>query len=82
MSDDALLRAIADVIGDRLMVDPETITRETTAEDVDGWDSVSHTLIIMEVERRLGIALDLDKIFELRNVGDLVDLVARAGDKT
>jgi len=76
MSGDTLLHAIAAIIGERLLVDPAAITRETTAEDVDGWDSVTHTLVMMEVERRLNITLPVDKFFDLENVGDLVDLAA------
>ncbi len=75
---DELLHEVASVIGERLMVDPKTITRDTTAEDVDGWDSVTHTLLMMEIERRLSVTLPLDEVFDLANVGELVDLVARA----
>ncbi|MBF0176093.1 MAG: acyl carrier protein [Magnetococcales bacterium] len=51
--------------------DPETITPETTAADVEGWDSLSHTLVIMAVERAFGIRfLASDTVFE--NVGEMV----------
>ena len=78
MNDEALLATIAAVIGDRLGADPARITRETRAEDVDGWDSVTHTLIVMEIERRLAIGMDMNAAFDVADVGGLVDLAAQA----
>lgn len=51
------------------------ITRETSAVDVEGWDSLSHSLFILAVEDEFGIDLPLDKTYEMQNIGDLVDLV-------
>ena len=78
MTDDALLATIAAVIGERLGADAATITRATRAEDIDGWDSVTHTLIVMEIERRLAIAMDMNAAFDVADVGGLVDLAAQA----
>ena len=71
-----LLPQVAAIIGETLMVDPKSIDRSTTAEDVNGWDSVTHSMLVMEIERRLGIQLPMDQAFDLANVGELVDLVA------
>ncbi|MBF0153975.1 MAG: acyl carrier protein [Magnetococcales bacterium] len=62
--------------------DPETITPETTAADVEGWDSLSHTLVVMAVEREFGIRFSVnDTVFE--NVGEMVNgILARLpGDR-
>jgi acyl carrier protein len=34
------------------------ITRETTAEDIDGWDSLNHIRLIISIEMELGITFD------------------------
>jgi acyl carrier protein len=73
---DELLPQVAAIIGETLMVDPKSIDRSTTAEDVNGWDSVTYTMLVMEIERHLNIQLPMDQIFDLANVGELVDLVA------
>ncbi len=54
------------------------VTRATSSADVDGWDSLSHSLFILGVEGEFGIDLPLDKSFELRDIGELVDLVGVA----
>jgi acyl carrier protein len=55
-----------------------SITRETTSVDINGWDSLSHSLFILGVEDEFGLDLPLDKTYELRNIGDLVDLIRGA----
>jgi len=47
------------------------IMPETLANEVHGWDSLAHAVVIMKVEDAFGITLPDDQIFALRNVGDL-----------
>jgi acyl carrier protein len=48
------------------------ITEQTVAEDIDGWDSLSHTIFIMNVEDEFGTEFDLAKVFSFDNVGDMI----------
>jgi len=50
----------------------------TTADDVDGWDSLAHARLIMALEDRLNVRFPGEKLFDLDCVGDLVDLVETA----
>ena len=49
-----------------------TISPEMTANDVDGWDSLSHVNLIIAVESRFGFRFGQKEILTLKNVGDLV----------
>ena len=51
------------------------VTPELTAAEVAGWDSLSHMLMITEVEQAFSIKFSLREINKLRNVGALVSLV-------
>jgi acyl carrier protein len=51
------------------------IERGTTSADVAGWDSLSHALLIMGIEEEFGLTLPFDKMYDLANVGELVDLI-------
>lgn len=53
------------------------ITREMTAQDVAGWDSLTHVSLISNVETTFGIRLKLKEIKQMKNVGDLIDTVNR-----
>jgi acyl carrier protein len=55
--------------------DSAPVTRETTSADVDGWDSLAHSVLLMGVEDEFGITFDAETMFELENVGALADLV-------
>jgi acyl carrier protein len=61
----------------REVFDDETleIGPETTAEDVDGWDSLSHIRLIVSVEKTLGLKFTSAEIGALKNVGDFVSLI-------
>lgn len=54
------------------------ITRDSTAETVQGWDSLTHAVIIMGVETDFGVELPMDETLEMSNVGDLVDLIMKS----
>lgn len=52
-----------------------SLTRSTSAADVLEWDSLNHVRMIVAVEQELGIRLPMGKVSELKDVGELVDLV-------
>ena len=53
--------------------DPELeISPETTANDVDGWDSLSHVNLILAVETRFQITFSQKELMTFQNVGDLL----------
>lgn len=47
----------------------------TTAEDVPGWDSLTHVRLILTIERAFRIKFSASEISNLKNVGDLVKLI-------
>jgi acyl carrier protein len=51
------------------------ITPETTANDVDAWDSLSHLNMISAVEKEYGIKFKLKDLVKLKNVGDLIHTI-------
>ena len=52
-----------------------TLTRETTAADIEGWDSLTHVTLILAVEKRFGIKLKSSQVASLKSVGDLADII-------
>lgn len=51
------------------------LSPELTADDVEGWDSLNHTLIIAEIQKQFNIKFTLSEVLKLENVGDLLDAV-------
>lgn len=64
---------IRNIIGDDSIV----LTRETTAKDIDGWDSLTHMQIISTIEKNFKIRFALGELAALKNVGDMTDLIIK-----
>lgn len=45
---------------------------ETTANDVEGWDSFSHVTLIVAIETRFNIKFSLKEVMGFKSVGDLI----------
>ena len=72
---EALLPKLADIIRRELNAPGAEIARGTTADDVDGWDSLAHARLMLAVEQAFDIRLPGARLFDLETVGDLADLV-------
>ena len=70
-----ILSKVRDTIADVLDLPELTVTMQTTAENVEGWDSFNHINIVVAIEREFGIKVHTAEIEELRNVGELVELI-------
>ena len=66
-----LTEIFRDVFGDKSIV----INDGTTAEDIGAWDSLSHMIMIGDVEKKFNIKLKLREINKLKHVSALVDLI-------
>ncbi len=55
--------------------DSIVITPQTTANDVEEWDSLSHSILISAVEIKFQIKFSTREVLRLRNVGELVQLI-------
>jgi acyl carrier protein len=53
------------------------LTRETTANDVAGWDSLMHINLIVAVEKEFRVRFTTLEVMSLNNVGDLADTITR-----
>ena len=67
-----LFEQIQEVVAEHLDCDKEEITRESTFESL-GIDSLDAVELVMELEEKLGIQLDLDR--DLENIDELVKFV-------
>lgn len=48
---------------------------ETTAEDIDDWDSLNHITLMAAVEEEFGIRLSMGEVSGLDNVGALAEII-------
>ena len=61
-----------------LFDDPTLVLRDDmTAAEVEGWDSLNHINMIVEVERAFHVKFKLSEIQGLKDVGELIRLIAQ-----
>lgn len=53
------------------------VNTATTANDVDGWDSLSHVNLIVAIEGRFNIRFSQKELLSFKNVGDLLCCIER-----
>jgi len=74
---DEIFKQVHDIISDVLDQPDLRLDASTTADNVEGWDSFNHINIVVAVESRFGIKIHTAEIEELRNVGELVELIEK-----
>jgi acyl carrier protein len=56
-------------------IDEVDLHDDTTAADIEEWDSLSHVRLIVSVERSFGIRFTNKEVEQLKTVGELVDAI-------
>ena len=74
MSSNEILETLSGVF-EQVLGDRVELREETTASDVDGWDSVAHVMLILATEREFGIKFESSEIANAANVGEFVQLI-------
>jgi acyl carrier protein len=52
-----------------------TLTNNTTAQDVEGWDSLTNMQLISKIEKRFNVRFTFRDIMKLKNVGDICNAI-------
>lgn len=67
---------VARLVAEVFMIDAETLTPQSSADDVPGWDSVSQVTLIMRLEDEFGVEINVAEFNEapdLQAVAALMD---------
>ena len=77
MTEQAILEAVQEIFRDNFDDDTLEINRATCADDIEDWDSLEQINLLTAIEKKFNIKFKLADVRNLKNVGDLLDLVAR-----
>lgn len=56
-------------------VDPQTITIDTTLNDISAWDSMGHVTLVSSLEQVFGMTFDVDDLMAMENVREICRIV-------
>ena len=53
-----------------------SVNENTTAADIEDWDSLTHISLIAAIEDDFGIRFDMKDVLKMKNVGEMADRIA------
>jgi acyl carrier protein len=71
-----IYQQLANVMHDVFDDDAIVLTPDLTAAQVDGWDSLTHIRLMIAIERAFSVKFAAAEVGKLKNVGELVSLIA------
>jgi acyl carrier protein len=75
MTDNEILMGLTDVFRDIFEDDTIVLTMDTTAEDVEQWDSMSQVTLTVEIEHRFHVKIRSAEMEEMQSVAGLISLI-------
>ena len=74
----SVLEQVQDIFQDVFDDDELEVTVETTAADVEEWDSLMHVTLILEIESTFQVRFSSGDVANLQSVGDLCALIEKS----
>lgn len=81
MTEQVIFERLTAVFRDIFDDDSITIGRQTTANDIEDWDSLEHIRLIGAVEREFGVKFTMKEVSSMKNVGEMADIIAERSAK-
>ena len=75
MKKEEIMAAITEIFQNVFDDDTLILGPETTAEEIEDWDSLEQINLLVAMEHRFHIKFKLDDVSALQNVGDMIALV-------
>lgn len=77
MNNQEILNQLQIIFCDVLDENDIKLTETTTANDVDGWDSLTHIQLIVAIEKHFKIRFSSKEILSWKNVGEMMESISK-----
>ncbi len=75
MQEQEIYSALNEIFRDVLDEESITLLPDTTADDIEDWNSLSHIQLVSEIEKHFNIRFSSREIMMWRNVGEMVQTI-------
>ena len=75
MTREEVLSKVNEIFVDAFDKEDLVIGFQTTANDVEGWDSLMQMNLIEMIEDEFGMRFDMDEVVGMENVGSMIDII-------
>jgi len=77
-----VIKQVNDIFKDVFDDDSLVINSETTAKDVDDWDSLTHIQLVVAIEKHFKIRFTSTEIHGFANVGQMCEAISNKINKS
>ncbi|SDB38527.1 acyl carrier protein [Ruminococcaceae bacterium FB2012] len=81
MSRDEVFDRLEQVFRDVFDDDSIVLYEDTTADDIDDWDSIEHITLIAAVEKEFGMRFSMGEVSGMKDVGEMVSILQQRASK-
>lgn len=81
LTPDRVLAELQPIFEEALNIPGLKVTRNSNAMNTENWDSLAHIELIEMIERHFKVKFALGELQDLKEVGDLVDLILEKANK-
>ena len=75
MSKEEIYKNLDEVFQDVFDDENIHVNSETTADDIEDWDSLEHINLVVAIENRFGMKFKMNEVTSMKNVGEMVDII-------
>ena len=75
MTEEKILEELQPIFHDVFDDDEIVVTAQTSAKDIEDWDSLAQIRLVTAMEKFFSIKFTFDELQSLKNVGDMVSLI-------
>ncbi|RJF89466.1 acyl carrier protein [Oleomonas cavernae] len=75
MNREDIRRIVIETIASTFDIETGDIADTTIADEVDGWDSLSHTVLMIRIGKRLGGSVPESVAAQAANVGEMIAML-------
>jgi acyl carrier protein len=75
MSTEEIISQVNGIFKEVLDNEEISLNYQTTAEDVEDWDSLNHIILVVAIEKHFNTRFTSDEIHNFKNVGEMCDAI-------
>lgn len=77
MNREEILEKLNSIFQDAFDDEELTVSENTAAKDVDGWDSLMQITLVFSIESEWHIHFTVEDLDKLKNVGDMITMIQK-----